>query len=105
MKTTKTLGYTIQRLEREPQQQPTFNQIYELMVERAKIACKRTKDLFWSLMYNGRKYEAMYEDKHLANIRQAMKRKRNKVMYAQWGGSQSDINTQQVINDLRFGRL
>lgn len=98
---TKTLGYTIERLNREPQHQPTFEETYQLMVERAKLLIKRTKDLFWSLMFNGRKYELMYEDMHMANIRNAMKRKRSKVMYSQW--SQANAPKESISETLYLG--
>jgi hypothetical protein len=42
----------------------------------------------------------------MKHIIEVSRRKRTKVMYKQWGNPNEDnINTQQLINDIRFGRL
>lgn len=39
------------------------------------------------------------------NLQKVNEERKFKRIYQMWGGSQQDINTQQVINDLRFGKL
>ena len=96
---TKTLGYTIQRLDREPQQQqPTF-------AEMCKMVWQRLKDVVWSLTFNGRKYDEMYEEYKPVS-----------KLYEQWSQESFERNKLQHIaylmrrkkfriNQVKFGRL
>jgi hypothetical protein len=58
-----------------------------------------------SMMENGQKQLIRIEGERMKHIIEVSRRKRTKVMYKQWGNPEDNINTQQLINDIRFGRL
>jgi formylmethanofuran dehydrogenase subunit E len=58
-----------------------------------------------SMMENGQKQLIRIEGERMKHIIEVSRRKRTKVMYKQWSNPNEDINTQQLINDIRFGRL
>jgi hypothetical protein len=103
MKTTKTIGYTLAKLDRS--MTPTLSTT-EIVVEKVKKAFIHLGKVLMSMMENGHKQLIRIEGERMKHIIEVSRRKRTKVMYKQWGNPNEDnINTQQLINDIRFGRL
>jgi flagellar biosynthesis chaperone FliJ len=102
MKTTKTIGYTLAKLDRS--MTPTLSTT-EIVVEKVKKALIHLGKVLMSMMENGQKQLIRIEGERMKHIIEVSRRKRTKVMYKQWGNQEDNINTQQLINDIRFGRL
>ena len=103
MKRTKTIGYTLAKLDRS--MTPTLSTT-EIVVEKVKKAMIHLGKVLMSMMENGHKQLIRIEGERMKHIIEVSRRKRTKVMYKQWGNPNEDnINTQQLINDIRFGRL
>jgi hypothetical protein len=102
MKTTKTIGYTLVKLDRSMTPIPSTT---EIVVEKVKKAIIHLGKVFMSMMENGHKQLIRIEGERMKHIIEVSRRKRTKVMYKQWSNPEQDINTQQLINDIRFGRL
>ena len=102
MKRTKTLGYTLAKLDRS--MTPTLSTT-EIVVEKTKKAMIHLGKVLMSMMENGQKQLIRIEGERMKHIIEVSRRKRTKVMYKQWGNPNEEINTQQLINDIRFGRL
>ncbi len=103
MKTTKTIGYTLAKLDRSIGKNPSTT---EIVVEKVKKALIHLGKVLMSMMENGHKQLIRIEGERMKHIIEVSRRKRTKVMYKQWGNPNEDnINTQQLINDIRFGRL
>ena len=103
MKTTKTIGYTLAKLDRSmtPKLSTT-----EIVLQKTKKAMIHLGKVLMSMMENGQKQLIRIEGERMKHIIEVSRRKRTKVMYKQWGNPNEDnINTQQLINDIRFGRL
>jgi hypothetical protein len=102
MKRTKTIGYTLAKLDRS--MTPTLSTT-EIIVEKVKKALIHLGKVLMSMMENGHKQLIRIEGERMKHIIEVSRRKRTKVMYKQWGNPNEEINTQQLINDIRFGRL
>jgi hypothetical protein len=103
MKRIKTIGYTLAKLDRS--MTPTLSTT-EIVVEKVKKAMIHLGKVLMSMMENGHKQLIRIEGERMKHIIEVSRRKRTKVMYKQWGNPNEDnINTQQLINDIRFGRL
>jgi hypothetical protein len=77
----------------------------EIVVEKTKKAMIHLGKVLMSMMENGQKQLIRIEGERMKHIIEVSRRKRTKVMYKQWGNPNEEINTQQLINDIRFGRL
>lgn len=101
---TKTISYISGKLDRSmtPTQSTT-----EIVLEKVKKAMIHIGKVIISMMENGQKQLIRIEGERMKHIIEAGRKKREKVMYNQWGKPKDDdeINTQQLINDIRFGRL
>jgi len=102
MKTTKTIGYTLAKLDRSMGKNPSTT---EIVLEKVKKALIHLGKVLMSMMENGQKQLIRIEGERMKHIIEVSRRKRTKVMYKQWGNPNEEINTQQLINDIRFGRL
>jgi hypothetical protein len=102
MKTTKTIGYTLAKLDRSMTPTPSTT---EIVLEKVKKALIHMAKVLLSMMENGQKQLIRIEGERMKHIIEVSRRKRTKVMYKQWSNPEDDINTQQLINDIRFGRL
>jgi hypothetical protein len=102
MKTTKTIGYTLAKLDRS--MTPTLSTT-QIVVKKVKKAMIHLGKVLMSMMENGHKQLIRIEGERMKHIIEVSRRKRTKVMYKQWGNPNEEINTQQLINDIRFGRL
>jgi hypothetical protein len=102
MKTTKTIGYTLAKLDRSMGKNPSTT---EIVLEKTKKALIHLGKVLMSMMENGHKQLIRIEGERMKHIIEVSRRKRTKVMYKQWGNPNEEINTQQLINDIRFGRL
>lgn len=102
MKTTKTIGYTLAKLDRSMTPTPSTT---EIVVEKTKKALIHLGKVLMSMMENGHKQLIRIEGERMKHIIEVSRRKRTKVMYKQWGNPNEEINIQQLINDIRFGRL
>ncbi len=99
---TKTISYVSGKLDRSmtPTQSTT-----QIVREKLKKAMIHLGKVVLSMMENGQKQLIRIEGERMKHIIEVSRRKRTKVMYKQWGNPEQDINTQQLINDIRFGRL
>jgi hypothetical protein len=77
----------------------------QIVREKLKKAMIHLGKVVLSMMENGQKQLIRIEGERMKHIIEVSRRKRTKVMYKQWGNPEQDINTQQLINDIRFGRL
>jgi hypothetical protein len=102
MRTTKTIGYTLAKLDRSMGKNPSTT---EIVLQKTKKALIHLGKVLLSMMENGQKQLIRIEGERMKHIIEVSRRKRTKVMYKQWGNPEQDINTQQLINDIRFGRL
>jgi len=102
MKTTKTIGYTLAKLDRSMGKNPSTT---EIVLQKTKKALIHLGKVLMSMMENGQKQLIRIEGERMKHIIEVSRRKRTKVMYKQWGNPNEEINTQQLINDIRFGRL
>jgi hypothetical protein len=102
MKTTKTIGYTLSKLDRSMTPTPSTT---EIVLEKLKKAIIHFGKVVLSMMENGQKQLIRIEGERMKHIIEVSRRKRTKIMYKQWGNPNEEINTQQLINDIRFGRL
>jgi len=102
MKRIKTIGYTLAKLDRS--MTPTLSTT-EIVVEKVKKGFIHLGKVLMSMMENGQKQLIRIEGERMKHIIEVSRRKRTKVMYKQWGNPNEEINTQQLINDIRFGRL
>ena len=99
---TKTISYVSGKLDRSmtPTQSTT-----EIVREKVKNAMIHLGKVVLSMMENGQKQLIRIEGERMKHIIEVSRRKRTKVMYKQWSNPEQEINTQQLINDIRFGRL
>ena len=99
---TKTISYVSGKLDRSmtPTQSTT-----EIVREKLKNAMIHFGKVVLSMMENGQKQLIRIEGERMKHIIEVSRRKRTKVMYKQWSNPEEEINTQQLINDIRFGRL
>jgi hypothetical protein len=99
---TKTISYVSGKLDRSmtPTQSTT-----EIVREKVKKAMIHLGKVVLSMMENGQKQLIRIEGERMKHIIEVSRRKRTKVMYKQWSNPEEEINTQQLINDIRFGRL
>jgi len=99
---TKTISYVSGKLDRSmtPTQSTT-----EIVREKVKKAMIHLGKVILSMMENGQKQLIRIEGERMKHIIEVSRRKRTKVMYKQWSNPEEEINTQQLINDIRFGRL
>ena len=99
---TKTISYVSGKLDRSmtPTQSTT-----EIVREKVKKAMIHIGKVILSMMENGQKQLIRIEGERMKHIIEVSRRKRTKVMYKQWSNPEEEINTQQLINDIRFGRL
>ena len=99
---TKTISYVSGKLDRSitPTQSTT-----EIVREKVKKAMIHFGKVVLSMMENGQKQLIRIEGERMKHIIEVSRRKRTKVMYKQWSNPEQEINTQQLINDIRFGRL
>ena len=99
---TKTISYISGKLDRSmtPTQSTT-----DIVLEKVKKAMIHIGKVIISMMENGQKQLIRIEGERMKHIIEVSRRKREKVMYSQWSNQEEDINTQQLINDIRFGRL
>ena len=99
---TKTISYVSGKLDRSmtPTQSTT-----EIVCEKVKKAMIHFGKVVLSMMENGQKQLIRIEGERMKHIIEVSRRKRTKVMYKQWSNPEQEINTQQLINDIRFGRL
>ena len=99
---TKTISYVSGKLDRSmtPTQSTT-----EIVREKLKKAMIHFGKVVLSMMENGQKQLIRIEGERMKHIIEVSRRKRTKVMYKQWSNPEEEINTQQLINDIRFGRL
>ena len=102
MKRIKTIGYTLAKLDRSMTRTPSTT---EIVFEKVKKAMIHLGKVLMSMMENGQKQLIRIEGERMKHIIEVSRRKRTKVMYKQWGNPNKEINTQQLINDIRFGRL
>jgi len=102
MRTTKTIGYTLAKLDRSMGKNPSTT---EIVLQKTKKALIHLGKVLLSMMENGQKQLIRIEGERMKHIIEVSRRKRTKVMYKQWGNPNEEINTQQLINDIRFGRL
>ena len=111
---TKTIGYLTSKLDRNFEPKPTFEQVVKAMCQLAmrdlrKIYKKANNFASYivaknpMVMQQQAKLREERESLYLSHIIKMMRRKREKVMYSQWG-HEPEPTTQQVINDLRFGK-
>ena len=112
---SKTLGYTIEPLNRESAPSPTFASTTKQVWTRikscyivdffkfyaAKFNNNQTIKLFFT---NGRKYQ---NEKNLTEWAKDYSRNRQmQRIHDAWGNpNPHQENTQQIINDIKFGRL
>jgi len=99
---TKTISYVSGKLDRSmtPTQSTT-----EIVREKLKKAMIHLGKVILSMMENGQKQLIRIEGERMKHIIEVSRRKRTKIMYKQWSNPEEEINTQQLINDIRFGRL
>ena len=106
-----TIGYTIAKLDRtfKPKQSfeqrvTTFMQSLDRLYRKANYICSQivTKNPMVAEYQDNLKKER--EELHIQHLTMASRRKRSKLIYSNWG-HQSEPSTQQLINDLRFGKL
>ena len=99
---TKTISYVSGKLDRSmtPTQSTT-----EIVREKVKKAMIHIGKVVLSMMENGQKQLIRIEGERMKHIIEVSRRKRTKIMYKQWSNPEEEINTQQLINDIRFGRL
>ena len=99
---TKTISYVSGKLDRSmtPTQSTT-----EIVLEKLKKAMIHIGKVVLSMMENGQKQLIRIEGERMKHIIEVSRKKRTKVMYKQWSNPEQEINTQQLINDIRFGRL
>ena len=102
MKTNKTIGYTIAKLDRTPGRNLSTT---EIVIQKTYKAFIHLGKVLMSMMENGQKQLIRIEGERMKHIIEVSRRKRTKVMYKQWSNPEEEINTQQLINDIRFGRL
>lgn len=111
MKTTKTIGYTIAKLDRNYTQKPTLEQRIVKAMQKLERLYRKVNYICSKIVTKNPKV-AEYQEKMrqereeliINHLTLASRRKRAKVMYSNWG-HEPEPTTQQVINDLRFGRL
>ena len=99
---TKTISYVSGKLDRS--MTPTLSTT-EIVREKVKKAMIHFGKVILSMMENGQKQLIRIEGERMKHIIEVSRRKRTKVMYKQWSNPEQEINTQQLINDIRFGRL
>jgi phenylpyruvate tautomerase PptA (4-oxalocrotonate tautomerase family) len=100
---TKTISYVSGKLDRTMGKNLSTT---EIVLEKVKKAMIHLGKVLMSMMENGHKQLIRIEGERMKHIIEVSRRKRTKVMYKQWGNPNEDnINTQQLINDIRFGRL
>jgi phenylpyruvate tautomerase PptA (4-oxalocrotonate tautomerase family) len=99
---TKTISYVSGKLDRTMGKNLSTT---EIVVEKVKKAMIHLGKVLMSMMENGQKQLIRIEGERMKHIIEVSRRKRTKVMYKQWSNPEEEINTQQLINDIRFGRL
>lgn len=99
---TKTISYVSGKLDRS--MTPTLSTT-EIVREKVKKAMIHLGKVVLSMMENGQKQLIRIEGERMKHIIEVSRKKRTKVMYKQWSNPEEEINTQQLINDIRFGRL
>ena len=100
---TKTISYVSGKLDRTMGKNLSTT---EIVLQKTKKAMIHLGKVLMSMMENGHKQLIRIEGERMKHIIEVSRRKRTKVMYKQWGNPNEDnINTQQLINDIRFGRL
>lgn len=99
---TKTISYVSGKLDRS--MTPTLSTT-EIVREKLKNAMIHLGKVVLSMMENGQKQLIRIEGERMKHIIEVSRRKRTKIMYKQWSNPEEEINTQQLINDIRFGRL
>ena len=99
---TKTISYVSGKLDRS--MTPTLSTT-EIVLEKLKKAMIHLGKVILSMMENGQKQLIRIEGERMKHIIEVSRKKRTKVMYKQWSNPEQEINTQQLINDIRFGRL
>lgn len=98
---TKTITYVSGKLDRTPGRNLSTT---EIVLQKTKQAFIHIGKVMMSMMENGNKQLIRIEGERMKHIIEVSRRKRNKVMYQQWSAP-SEPSTQQLINDLRFGKL
>ena len=96
-----TIGYTIAKLDRTPGRNLSTT---EIVLQKTKQALIHVGKVLMSMMENGQKQLIRIEGERMKHIIEVSRRKRSKVMYEQWSAP-TEPSTQQLINDLRFGKL
>ena len=101
---TKTISYVSGKLDRTMGKNLSTT---EIVLQKTKKAFIHLGKVLMSMMENGHKQLIRIEGERMKHIIEVSRRKRTKVMYKQWGAppNEDNINTQQLINDIRFGRL
>lgn len=100
---THTISYVSGKLDRSNTPTESTTQI---VLTKTRKFMVRLGELVLSMVENGHKQIIRIEGERMKHIIEVSRRKRTKVMYDQWSAPKDDeINTQQLINDIRFGRL